>query len=113
MHELGLTQELVNIVDAKAAEAGAVRVSSVSLVIGAYSGVEADAVEFCFSVVAQGTRAEGAKLEIEKVPLTVKCRDCGKTGGNPDNFPACPVCSSMNVEIVAGKEFTIRSMEVD
>lgn len=113
MHELGLTAELVKIVDEKAREAGAGRVTSVSVSIGAFSGVEADAVSFCFEVVAQGTLAEGAKLEMERIPLTVRCEGCGLTQVNTENFPACPTCSSMAVEIVAGKEFRIKSMEVE
>jgi hydrogenase nickel incorporation protein HypA/HybF len=113
MHELGLTAELVKIVDEKAREAGAARVKSVAVTIGAFSGVEAEAVRFCFEVVAQGTLAEGATLEIEKVPLTVRCGSCCLTQVNTENFPACPTCSSMAVEIVAGKEFRIKSMEVD
>jgi hydrogenase nickel incorporation protein HypA/HybF len=113
MHELGLTAEMVDIVSAKAREAGAGRVTSITVSIGSLSGVEADAVEFCFSVVAKGTPAEGARLVVERVPLTVKCGDCGRTSENGENLPFCPKCNSAQVEIAAGREFLIKSMEVD
>jgi len=113
MHELGLTKELVDIVDDRARKAGASRIKSVSLVIGAFSGVEADAVSFCFEVVAKGTLAEGAALVIEKVPLRVDCASCGRNSVNEDNFPICPLCGGTNVVITAGREFVIRSMEVE
>ena len=113
MHELGLTKELVDLVTAKAAEAGAQRVVSVSLAIGAMSGVEADAVSFCFEVVAKDTIAEGARLEIERIPLTLACRACGVTAPVDDVFTVCAKCGSTEVSIIAGHEFTVRSMEVD
>jgi len=113
MHELGLTKELVDIVDARAREAGAVKIKSIMLTIGAFSGVEADAVSFCFEVVAKGTLAEGAELVIERVPLKVDCAGCGRTSVNEDNFPICPLCGGTNVVITSGREFVIRSMEVE
>ena len=113
MHELGLTKELVDIVAAKAAEAGAARILSLKLVIGALSGVEADAVAFCFEVVSKGTAAEGARLEIDRVPLTLACRACGVTAPTEDIFTVCARCGSTDVAIAAGREFTIKSMEVD
>jgi len=113
MHELGLTKELVDIVALKAAEAGATRILSLKLAIGALSGVEADAVEFCFTVVSKGTPAEGARLEIDRIPLTLKCRACGVTAPTEDIFTVCARCGSTDVSIAAGHEFTIKSMEVD
>jgi hydrogenase nickel incorporation protein HypA/HybF len=63
MHELALTYEIVDIV-CKAANDR--RVHKVTLDIGRLSGVMADAIEFCFDVVARGTLAEGARLEIRQ-----------------------------------------------
>jgi len=113
MHELGLTKELVDLVAAKAAAAGARRIVSVRLAIGAMSGVEADAVSFCFSVVAKDTIAEGARLDIERIPLTLRCRGCGVTAPVENIFTVCAKCGSTEVEVTAGREFTIKSMEVD
>ena len=113
MHELGLTKELVDLVVAKAGEAGAAKVVSIRLAIGALSGVEADAVSFCFEVVSKDTIAEGARLEIDRVPLTLACRTCRAKTAVEDVFTVCGKCGSTNVEVVAGREFTIKSMEVD
>ncbi len=63
MHELALTHEIVDIV-CKAANN--CRVHKVTLEIGRLSGVMAESIEFCFDVVARGTLAEGARLEIRQ-----------------------------------------------
>lgn len=63
MHELALTHEIVGIVcDAAAGH----RVHRVTLEIGKLSCVTPESIEFCFEVVAQGTLAEGAQLDIRR-----------------------------------------------
>ena len=64
MHELGITRNIVAIV-AEAARGR--RIVRITLEVGALAGVETRAIEFCFDVVARGTAAEGAVLDI--VPL--------------------------------------------
>jgi len=63
MHELSLTHEMVRIVCA-AARGRSVHV--IRLEIGAMSCVSPEAIEFCFQVVAQGTLAEAARLDIRR-----------------------------------------------
>jgi len=72
MHELALTQEIVAIV---CRAAGDRRVHKVTLEIGEWSCAAPASIEFCFEVVARGTRAEGAQLDIRRIDgddLTVR-----------------------------------------
>jgi hydrogenase nickel incorporation protein HypA/HybF len=64
MHELGITRNIVSIVGHAARGRRIVRIT---LEVGALAGVEPRAIAFCFDVVAKGTAAEGAVLDI--VPL--------------------------------------------
>jgi hydrogenase nickel incorporation protein HypA/HybF len=57
VHELGLTQEILEIVTERARER---RVKRVVLEIGKLSCVLPDAIRFCFGLCAEGTIAEGA-----------------------------------------------------
>jgi hydrogenase nickel incorporation protein HypA/HybF len=61
MHELGITRNIVAIVGQAARGRRVVRIT---LEIGAQAGVEARAIAFCFDVVARGTAADGAVLDI-------------------------------------------------
>ena len=88
MHELGITRNIVAIVGEAA---GGRRVTRVTLEIGKLSGVMADAVAFCFDVVAQGTALEGASLEILEIDGRARCEACGIEFDAEDPVHALPV----------------------
>ena len=48
-----------------------------TLEVGKLSGVMADAIAFCFDVVARGTILEGASLEILEIDGLARCETCG------------------------------------
>jgi hydrogenase nickel incorporation protein HypA/HybF len=108
MHELSVTQNIVDIVD-KAAKGR--RVTRVTLEIGKLSGVMADAVAFCFDVVAQGTAVEGASLEIHEIDGLARCESCGLEFGAETLFDPCP-CGSTRWKRIRGEELTVKSMEM-
>lgn len=61
MHELGLTKNIIAIVTEHAKGR---KVKRVCLSVGPQACVESQALEFCFGIVAEGTVAENATLEI-------------------------------------------------
>ena len=69
MHEMALMGEVRNIVLQEAQAHGFQRVLRVVLEIGRLSGVQAQAMSFCFDVVMADSPAEGAVLEI-LLPIT-------------------------------------------
>ena len=72
------------------------------------------AVTFAFEVLSKDGIAEGARLDITVVPLTVFCLECSRQYVLENYQPFCPVCSSPSIQIVAGKdEMRIVSLEVD
>ena len=56
---------------------------------------------------------EGARIEAEFPPVRVRCRDCRKEGEITPHHLACPHCGSLRLKLLSGKEFYIKSMEVD
>ena len=72
MHELSVTQSIVEIC---AEHAGGARVTRVTLEVGAEAAIVPDALQFCFELCAQDTALQGAQLEIVEVPgLELKIR---------------------------------------
>lgn len=111
MHEITLVMGLFEIINEQAAARGIESISRVRLKVGALAAVEPMTLSACFEVVAQGTVAAGAKLEIEEVPLTGRCRGCGH-GFRIVNFCfTCPSCASGDVETTGGKELYLESLE--
>lgn len=112
MHELSLAMELVEQLREVVAREKATKVTEINVVIGAMSGVERVPFEFAFPEAARNTALEGAVLNIEEVPLVLKCCDCGCETEPEEVMMICPRCGSISVEAVQGREFLIRSMEV-
>jgi Zn finger protein HypA/HybF involved in hydrogenase expression len=62
MHELGVTQRILEVALDRAAKAQAERITAVHLEIGEESDVTSQSVEFYWPQVSEDTPAEGARL---------------------------------------------------
>ncbi len=113
MHELSIAHSLIELGIAAAEEAGADRVISVQLRLGQLSGVVKDALLFSFDVAVTGTLLEGARLDIEEIPIVVFCERCGveRTLSSPQLL-ACPVCGSSATVVRQGRELELTSIEI-
>jgi hydrogenase nickel incorporation protein HypA/HybF len=109
MHELGISRNIVAIVG-EAAQGKCVR--RVVLEIGELSGVLADAVAFCFDVVAQGTSAHGATLDIRRIAGCARCLECNAEFATPSLLTPCG-CGSRRLVRLRGEELNIKSIEVE
>jgi hydrogenase nickel incorporation protein HypA/HybF len=108
VHELSITQ---SVIDAVATRTGERRVQRVTLAVGRLSGVVASSVEFYFDLCSAGTPLEGAKLEIIDIPGLASCRSCGAQVELEDMIALC-TCGSADLEILGGEDLTIKEVEV-
>ena len=113
MHELSIAQALIEQVEATAAKEHALRVVRVVIAVGALSGVEPEALSSLFPLVAEGTVAADADLVVERVAARVKCRGCGLEAQTDAAFIGCAACGSKDVELSAGRELNIKSIELE
>ena len=112
MHEYGITESLLKIVEDKAAEAGVSKVSTIRVVVGALTGFVPESIQFYFETMSKNTVADGAMLEFEQPPVKLRCRSCGEEF-QPDHLQwSCPVCNRTEVSIEGGRELYIKDMEV-
>lgn len=113
MHEMALTESLVEIALEEARKHQAHRIKAIRLDIGAFSCVVPDALQFCFEAVSAGTFAEGAALEISHIAGSGWCLDCAKTVALNERFGACPHCGQFHVQMTGGDDLKIRDMEIE
>ena len=113
MHELSITQSILEIALRHAERAGARRILRLNLVIGELSSIVDDAVQFYWNIVSQGTIAEGAVLHFERVPGTLRCLDCDHLFPLNGRDYTCPACGAMRVVVAGGDEFRLESIEVE
>ncbi|HEX8201511.1 MAG TPA: hydrogenase maturation nickel metallochaperone HypA [Isosphaeraceae bacterium] len=112
MHEVGLMQAALEIALRHAERHGAGRVHGLALRVGPLSGAVPEALEFAFDVVAQGTIAEGARLEIRRVPILCACAACGLEFRPTDFPPDCPGCGRPGARVTHGRELELDSVEI-
>lgn len=113
MHELSLATSLVEQALAAMEQHKVRKIASLTVSVGAISGVDRGALEFCFPIVCEGTALEGADLDIEEVPVRVKCDSCGAESEVEIPVLLCRTCESENVRIISGRDFMLKSMEVE
>jgi len=113
MHEMALTESIVEIVSDEARKQGFCRVRIVRLQVGALAHVEPEALLFCFDAVSRGTVAEGATLQIVRLPGEGWCLDCGRTVPLEERFGDCPECGGRHVQMTSGDELRIEELEVE
>lgn len=112
MHEVSLMQDTIILATSQARQAGAHRIHRLVLRVGTLSGAVPETLEFVFDLVAKGTMAEGATLEIERVPIRCYCSTCGREFAPPDFVCECPDCGQPSTDIRGGRELQLTSLEV-
>ncbi|MFC1751098.1 hydrogenase maturation nickel metallochaperone HypA [Pseudomonadota bacterium] len=113
MHELALTQPIVEIAVEKAVAAGATKISKIVIIIGTLSGAEPHAIDFCFQALSEGTLAEGAELLIETDHCMGTCRQCDHKFVVEKYDYACPKCDSFEIIRDGGERFYLKEIEIE
>lgn len=113
MHELGITQKLLDVALGEATRHGARRIRAIRLVVGEHAGIAPDALSFCFEVVSQGTIAEGAALKIERAGSAARCEVCEAMWTLTDSSIFCPSCGASVTPTAESQGIRVDSLEVE
>ncbi|MDQ2814969.1 MAG: hydrogenase maturation nickel metallochaperone HypA [Actinomycetota bacterium] len=107
MHEYGLCEGVLETVRQRA---GGRKVAGIRVRFGIRHAVVEESLVQAFSLVAAGTEAAGAVVELVTVPATIGCRDCGLSADTMDMLALCPRCAGDNVAISGGDEMVLESV---
>jgi hydrogenase nickel incorporation protein HypA/HybF len=107
MHEIGLCEGILESVERRAAGRPVTRVR---VRAGALHRVDPESMAFGFGLVSAGTIADGAHLDLEVIPATVTCGDCGAAAETTDPYEVCRTCGSTDVRLSGGDELTLESL---
>jgi len=110
LHELAIAGSVVEIAGR---HADGRRVTKVYLKVGHLRQVVPSALAFSFELVAEGTPVEGAELEMEEIPVTGKCRECGAENQIEEFLLQCVACGAFDLEILQGEELYVESLELE
>ncbi|MGD9496607.1 MAG: hydrogenase maturation nickel metallochaperone HypA [Armatimonadota bacterium] len=122
MHDVTAAQSIAHAVLEAARGRSVTRVEQIRLTLGAMTMLDAEQLEFWLQQMLRGTIADGARIDIQQLPLTVRCPACGFEGELPvpddpiyhlmPYVPACPRCDAEELEVVGGGECVVESIRV-
>jgi len=113
MHELSIVANLFDILEEKALEKKAKKITSVKLQVGTLSGVVPELLVSAFDIYKKDTIANVAELQTEKVPLKVQCQRCKKEMIKDDYVFICDHCGSTDLKTISGTELLLETIEME
>ena len=112
MHELSVCQGMLRQVDAIAAREGAQQVTRIRVSVGPLSGVEPRLLAQAFPIARAGGIAADAELELDTLPIRVKCETCGAESNASVNRLLCGQCGDYHTQLLSGDELLLASVEL-
>lgn len=113
MHELSITEQIIEIAVRHGEKNQAQKVTDLYLVIGELSTVIDESVQFYWDMIADQTICQDAKLHFNRIPAVFRCLDCETEYGLTEGeLNPCPHCGSTRMAILRGKEFYLESINI-
>jgi len=112
MHELSVTESVLEIACKHAEKAGAKKVTDIYLVIGQLSSIVDDSVEFYWQMITKDTLCENARLHFKRIPAELVCLECDHQYSLTQELTPCPNCGSARIRVLTGDEFDLESIEI-
>ena len=113
MHELSIAQNILEIVRETADKNNAKTISGIELEIGKFSGVEIDALEFTLQTLMENLELQNTTVTIDNITGMGHCNDCGNDFEMMNMYVGCDACKSNSINITAGQELRVKSINVD
>ncbi len=111
MHEMSVVSNIIKIALQTAEENNLAAVTKIRIKVGSQHHLAPDLMEYAFSFFKKDTAAAEASLEIKKIPVTMECLGCGRTFTVNEGIYICPVCESVQVKMLTGRELIIENIE--
>ncbi len=117
MHELPLTQNILDTALAYARRTNSTKVVTIVLRLGVLRDIKKEWIERYFRYISRGTIAADAEILVIPDPIVCRCADCEKDFEIDRDMYAgeaivCPVCASQNYALLSGTKFQIEGIEV-
>ncbi len=113
MHEFSLAGEVIKLARDEAEKHNALAVSEISIEIGNFSGVGAEAFESALALLSEGSILEKARLNIVRIMGKGVCHTCNNEFEMEQRLDTCPQCNSFPSGIKGGNEFRVVSLMIE
>lgn len=113
MHELSVTENILNIASSHAKQAGARKVTDIYIVLGRLSSIVDDSIQFYWDLISENTICYKASLHFERRPAEILCLDCNHKFSIDSDLIPCPCCESLKLMVLSGDDFWLDSIEIE
>jgi hydrogenase nickel incorporation protein HypA/HybF len=108
VHEVGVAQSILDAVAARIVQPS--RVREVTVRLGPFSGVDPEALQFAFAVLAGESRCSAASLAVQMSEARGDCARCGSDLPLDAPGPVCPRCGATLTAVRGDDEITLVSV---
>jgi len=115
MHELTIAQNIISIVEEEVAKQGdSGTVKKVFFKAGKMHAIIPESLKFGFEILKKDSKVVNqANLEIDEIPLRIKCKKCGLEKNIEEPIFYCSKCNSFDIEIISGMDMFVESIELE
>lgn len=113
MHELSVTENILEISLKHAEKSGATKITDVYLVIGDLATIIDDSVQFYWDIITENTIAQGAQLHFERLPVKMSCILCSEEFTPASEIYECPKCGGVQLKVISGEEFYLSAIDIE
>lgn len=112
MHEASIAAALMEQVRPFVPEGAALHL--VRLDVGALEHIDDEVLQAAWDGMTDGTGLASSSIEVTRIPLRVRCRQCG-VEHEPEDIAVlvCPECGAAQPEVLQGSGVLLRGLEVD
>lgn len=112
MHETVVAQNLVEVILQEARKRRAKPIGA-KMSCGELNAVNDEVLSFAFDAIAQGTRCEGMRLQIEHKAMQARCRACDRTFTVNLSDVKCPDCTGEDFELLPDAPLVLEEIEFE
>ena len=116
MHEISVIYPIIQIADKVAKENNVEQITTLRLLVGEMHDMDEKWVKHYYKRFSKGTALENSELEIKRVPMVFKCRECGNEQSYTHfSFAGidlkCDACGCLEMDMLSGREMQIEEIE--
>jgi len=113
MHELSLAAEVIKLVESEAVKHNARSVDEITIEVGDFSGVQAEAFRSALEILSENSGIRDARINIERKKGKGICPACSQEFEMEQRIDRCPACGEFPSEIISGYEFRVVSLTIE
>lgn len=113
MHEMSIAIGILEIIGDEMQKHPDSELMSFDVEIGEFSSVQEEALRFCLEAGLPETPWPGAAVNIRSEALKARCLACSHIFEPQDYRFVCPGCEAGDVQIIAGKDCRVLSLEIE